>query len=75
MSLERTFLKIFLIYLAIGIFHYIFRKKFLLISTNVKEAYAQGLSVRWWDFLFYLTFGIIVTSSVQSAGSCLSLVI
>jgi len=61
-------LKIFLIYLGIGIFHYIFRKKFLLISTNVKEAYVQGLSVRWWDFLFYLTFGIVVTISVQIAG-------
>ena len=61
-------LKIFGLYLAIGIFHYIFRKRFLLISTNVKEAYAQGLSVRWWDFLFYLTFGIVVTVSVQIAG-------
>ncbi|MFA5793560.1 MAG: metal ABC transporter permease [Candidatus Brocadiia bacterium] len=64
----ESVLKIFLIYLGIGIFHYIFRKKFLLISTNVKEAYAQGLSVRWWDFLFYLTFGIVVTISVQVAG-------
>ncbi|MEW6027195.1 MAG: iron chelate uptake ABC transporter family permease subunit [Planctomycetota bacterium] len=61
-------LKIFLIYLAIGVFHYIFRRKFLLISTNIKDAYEQGLSVRWWDFLFYLTFGIIVTSSVQVGG-------
>ena len=61
-------LKIFLIYLGIGVFHYIFRKKFLLISSNVKSAYAQGLSVRWWDFLFYLTFGIVVTISVQIAG-------
>lgn len=61
-------LKIFGLYLVIGIFHYIFRKKFLLISTNIKEAYAQGLSVRWWDFLFYLTFGIVVTISVQIAG-------
>ncbi|MEK7310184.1 MAG: metal ABC transporter permease [Planctomycetota bacterium] len=61
-------LKIFGLYLVIGIFHYIFRKKFLLISTNIKEAYAQGLSVRWWDFLFYITFGIVVTVSVEIAG-------
>lgn len=61
-------LKIFLIYLGIGLFHYIFREKFMLISTDVKEAYKRGWPVRWWDFLFYLTFGIIVTSSVQIGG-------
>jgi zinc/manganese transport system permease protein len=61
-------LEIFLIYSAIGVFHYVFRKRFLLISTNVRDAYTRGWSVRWWDFLFYLTFGIIVTSSVQVGG-------
>jgi zinc/manganese transport system permease protein len=64
----QSVLRIFLIYLGLGIFHYIFRRKFLLISTDVTAAYAQGLSVRWWDFLFYLTFGIVVTISVQLAG-------
>ena len=24
--------------------------------------------VRWWDFLFYLTFGLVVTQSVAVAG-------
>ncbi|MFH1226630.1 MAG: metal ABC transporter permease [Planctomycetota bacterium] len=65
---SSSVLKIFGIYLLIGIFHYIFRKKFLLISTDIKEAYAKGLAVRWWDFLFYMTFGIVVTISVQVAG-------
>jgi zinc/manganese transport system permease protein len=63
-----SIVKIFALYLVIGIFHYIFRKKFLLISTNIKEAYNKGLSIRWWDFLFYLIFGIVVTSSVEVAG-------
>jgi zinc/manganese transport system permease protein len=26
------------------------------------------VSVRWWDFLFYASFGIVVTSSVSIAG-------
>lgn len=64
----KSILKIFLLYLIIGIFHYIFRKNFLLISTNIKEAYNKGLSIRWWDFLFYMTFGIVVTVSVEIAG-------
>ncbi len=61
-------LKTFLIYSAIGVVHYIFRKRFFLISTDVKEAWSRGVAVRWWDFLFYVTFGFVVTSSVQIAG-------
>ena len=56
------------LYGVIGLFHYIFRKRFLLISMNPKEAEAQGVSVRFWDFLFYASFGLVVTSSVAIAG-------
>src|SRR5438309_7379661 len=56
------------LYGAIGLFHYIFRKKFLLISTNPREAEAQGLNIKLWDFLFYASFGFVVTSSVAIAG-------
>jgi len=57
-----------ILYGVIGIFHYIFRKQFLLISTNPAEAEAKGLSIRFWDFLFYASFGFVVTSSVAIAG-------
>jgi zinc/manganese transport system permease protein len=57
-----------ILYGAIGVFHYIFRKKFLLISTRPAEAEAQGLNIRFWDFLFYASFGFVVTSSVAIAG-------
>src|SRR5437660_5215193 len=57
-----------MIFGVIGLFHYIFRKKFLLISMDPQEAEAQGLSVRFWDFLFYASFGFVVTSSVAIAG-------
>lgn len=56
------------LYGVIGLFHYIFRKRFLLISMNPREAEAQGISVRLWDFLFYASFGLVVTSSVAIAG-------
>ena len=56
------------LYGAIGIFHYIFRKKFLLISTDPAQAEARGISIRFWDFLFYASFGFVVTSSVAIAG-------
>src|ERR1700720_2690303 len=57
-----------LLYGAVGIFHYIFRKKFLLISMNHDKAEQAGLNVRFWDFLFYASFGFVVTSSVAIAG-------
>lgn len=63
-----TIWKTLLIYLAVGSFHVLFRKQFILISMNPKEAQRQGLAVRWWDFLFYMSFGFVITSSVAIAG-------
>ena len=56
------------LYAAVGAFHFIFRKKFLAISMNHAEAEKSGLNVRLWDFLFYASFGFVVTSSVSIAG-------
>jgi zinc/manganese transport system permease protein len=56
------------LYGAIGLFHYIFRRRFLAISMSHEKAEAAGLSVRFWDFLFYASFGFVVTSSVSIAG-------
>ncbi|MBP6715792.1 MAG: metal ABC transporter permease [Acidobacteria bacterium] len=56
------------IYLVIGIFHWVFRKRFLEISQDPKGAAARGVSVRFWDFLFYASFGLVVTRSVAIAG-------
>ncbi|HXD74073.1 MAG TPA: iron chelate uptake ABC transporter family permease subunit, partial [Vicinamibacterales bacterium] len=56
------------LYGAIGLFHFLCRKKFLAISMNHDAAEAQGISVRFWDFLFYASFGFVVTSSVSIAG-------
>jgi len=56
------------LYLVISVFHYVFRDRFLLISTNPREAAARGMSVRFWDFLFYASFGFVVTRSVSIAG-------
>jgi zinc/manganese transport system permease protein len=56
------------LYGAVGLFHYVFRQRFLTISLSPERAAAQGLSVRFWDFLFYASFGFVVTSSVAIAG-------
>jgi zinc/manganese transport system permease protein len=64
----RDVVKTTLLYGVIGVFHYIFRKQFLLISTNPAAAEKSGLKIRLWDFLFYASFGFVVTSSVAIAG-------
>jgi len=60
--------KIAVLYLAVGILHFLLRKRFLLISMNPSLARQEGLWIRFWDFIFYVTFGLIVTSSVRIAG-------
>ena len=61
-------LKTAVFYTIIGAFHFVFRERFLMISLHPEQAYAQGVRVRVWDFLFYLSFGVVITSSVQIAG-------
>jgi zinc/manganese transport system permease protein len=56
------------LYGVVGIFHYVFRKRFLAISMDPERAEAEGISIRFWDFLFYASFGFVVTSSVAIAG-------
>ena len=56
------------IYAVIGLFHYIFRRRFLEISVDPAGAAARGVPVRLWDFLFYASFGLVVTRSVAIAG-------
>src|SRR6188472_3263884 len=58
----------FVLFAAVGIFHFIFRRNFLLVSFDRDGAYQKGLRVRWWDFLFYAVFGLVVTSFVRIAG-------
>lgn len=60
--------KVFLLYSVVGIVHWAARKPLLDISQDPEGAFARGMRVRWWDFLFYATFGLVVTSSVELAG-------
>jgi zinc/manganese transport system permease protein len=64
----REVLKVAALYAAIGLFHWLCRGPFFLISTKPDRAFRDGLAVRWWDFLFYASFGVVVTSSVRIGG-------
>ena len=64
----KEVIKMAALYSFIGVLHWFWRKPFLAISTNPEEARRHGYEVRLWDFLFYGTFGFVVTSSVSIAG-------
>ena len=56
------------LYALVGLFHFLCRERFLMISRDEAEAERRGWNVRSWDFLFYVSFGFVVTSSVSIAG-------
>jgi len=56
------------LFAVVGSFLFVNRKKLLLCSEDPKRARAAGLSVKKWDFLFYASFGLVVTSSVKVSG-------
>jgi zinc/manganese transport system permease protein len=64
----RHVLETAILYTVIGIVHFLVRKPFFEITNDAEAAHARGRRVFWWDFLFYATFGFVVTSSVQIAG-------
>jgi zinc/manganese transport system permease protein len=63
-----TIKKLAVAYAALGVFHYILRRRFLTISFDPEQATAQGWKIRWWDFVFYLSFGVVITLAVPIAG-------
>ena len=64
----REVAQVALLYSAIGVLHWVCRRPFFLISTDPEAAFRQGWRVRLWDFIFYASFGLVVTSSVRIAG-------
>ena len=52
------------VYTAVGLFHYVLRQKFLALTFAPERV---G-NIRLWDFVFYVTFGIVISLSVEIAG-------
>src|SRR5215471_6429105 len=61
-------MKVGVLYALVGLFHWLCRRPFFLIAADPAAAYRAGWRVRVWDFLFYASFGVVVTSSVRIAG-------
>ena len=60
--------RVAILYAVVGLVHFVLRKRFFEITNDAHGANQKSRRVFWWDFLFYATFGLVVTSSVQIAG-------
>jgi zinc/manganese transport system permease protein len=61
-----------LLFAALGAFYAAFHKRFVFISSDPEGAFASGMRVRLWDFLFYASFALVVVSFVRIAGVLLT---
>lgn len=61
-----------LVFAALGAFYGAFHKRFVLISSDAERAFAEGVRVRLWDFLFYAAFALVVVSFVRLGGVLLT---
>ena len=61
-----------LIFAALAGFYAMFHDRFALISSDPDTAFAKGMRVRMWDFLFYAAFAMVVVSFVRVAGVLLT---
>jgi len=64
----REVTELALLYGAIGAVHLVVRRPLLEISLAPEAARERGRRLRWWDLFFYVSFGLVVTSSVRIAG-------
>ncbi|MEO7502270.1 MAG: metal ABC transporter permease [Gemmatimonadaceae bacterium] len=61
-----------LVFAGLGAFYAAYHKRFVLISSAPDQAFAEGIRVRLWDFLFYAAFALVVVSFVRLAGVLLT---
>jgi len=57
-----------LLFAALGGFYGAFHRRFALVSADAEHAFASGMRVRLWNFLFYAAFALVVVSFVRIAG-------
>jgi zinc/manganese transport system permease protein len=64
----REVLTVAVLYAVVGLAHWLARRPLLEISLDPAAAAARGRGVAWWDVAFYVSFAVVVTSSVRMAG-------
>jgi zinc/manganese transport system permease protein len=63
-----TIIRLAVAYAVLGVALFLLRRRFERISFDPAGAEAAGWRIRWWDFWFYLIFGVVITFSVPLGG-------
>jgi zinc/manganese transport system permease protein len=63
-----TLARLAVAYVILGGALFLLRRRFEAITFDPAGAAARGLRIRWWDFWFYLIFGVVITFSVPIGG-------
>lgn len=58
----------FIVFAAVGFCFYLIRKPITEISNSYNDGTTRNLRVVFWDFIFYMLLGIVITLSVQIGG-------
>lgn len=53
---------------AVMLFHLLFLKQFLLVAFDPETARVMGYRVGWWNFFFFFTLGVAITTAIRVAG-------
>jgi zinc/manganese transport system permease protein len=61
-------IKLFIVLAIVGGIHFVFRKKFTQLSDSYHNNNGKIKKSFLWDFLFYLTFGIVIIEAVNISG-------
>jgi zinc/manganese transport system permease protein len=64
----KVITRVAILYAGVAVVHYFLRKPFFEITNTPHDSEVKRPRVFLWDFLFYATFGLVVTSAVQIAG-------
>lgn len=56
------------VFAAVAALHLAFRRRFLLVTLDPERAEAEGMSLRLWDFLFYVSIGIVIALAIRIGG-------
>jgi len=65
---SRDILWMVIAFCPVGICLYVFRKPLSVATEQYNSTRPTGIMVLWWDFIFYMLLGIVITLSVQVTG-------
>ena len=72
LTVDRSYLFLLAaVFGAVGTFHFLFRRPFYFCTFDPEGARAFGYRTGFWEIIFYLSLGIVVSLSIRAVGSLL----